>query len=100
MLKQEVFEKASVIFGVSVGVAHNITYKSVSEEKEKKTETPEALKRLDDEVEINTIIAKAIESGRYRDLQHTLWNLNRKRHSRTKEVTIYKNAWKEIRNDR
>jgi hypothetical protein len=100
MLKQEVFEKASMVFGVSVGIAQNITYKSVSEEMESKTETPEALKRLDDEVEINHIISKAIESGRYRDLQEKLWKMNRKRHHRTKEVTIYKNAWKEIRNDR
>jgi hypothetical protein len=100
MLKQEVFEKASMVFGVSVGIAHNITYTSVSEKRETKTETPETLKKLDDEVEINFIIAKAIESGRYRDLQDKLWKMNKKRHGRTKEVTIYKNAWKEIRNDR
>lgn len=100
MLKQEIYQKASDVFGVSVGVANFITYTNVTEQKENKATTPETLKKVTDEVDINDIIAKAIESGRYRDLQELLYYFNKHRHHRTKEVTIYKRAWKHIRNGR
>lgn len=100
MLKQEIYQKASDVFGVSVGVANFITYTNVTEQKENKATTPETLKKVTDEVDINDIICKAIESGRYRDLQEHIFWQNRRRHARTKEVTIYKRAWKDIRNDR
>ena len=100
MLKQEIYQKASDVFGVSIGVATHVQYTNVKEQQEDKGTTPETLKKVTDEVEINDIIAKAIESGRYKDLQQHIFWQNRKRHPRTKEVTIYKRAWKYILNDR
>ena len=97
MLKQEVYEKASDIFGVSVGIANIIGYKDIDENIEgSEVVTPEDYKMVSDEIDINTIICNAISVDRYQQLQTALYELNKNRHHRSKDLTIYKKAWKQI----
>jgi hypothetical protein len=94
MLRQEVYEKTSEVFGTVVAVANVIGYTSVED---KRTEsTPVTYKKLSDEVDINLIICKAIDENKYKDLQKKLYIHNKTRHARAKDLTIYKRAWKEI----
>ena len=97
MLKQEVYEKASEVFGVSVGIANVVGYMNIDESIEGSEKvTPEHDKMVSDEVDINTIICNAINVGKYQQLQSSLYQLNKNRHHRSKDLTIYKKAWKQI----
>jgi hypothetical protein len=97
MLKQEVYEKASNIFGVSVGIADMVGYINLDESIEgEKVVTPEEYKIVSDELDINTIICNSINVGKYQQLQLSLYELNKNRHHRSKDLTIYKKAWKQI----
>jgi hypothetical protein len=98
MLKQEVYQKTSDVFGVSVGMANIIGFTNLIDESNEKDFTPEEYKGVSDEIDINMIICKAIENGKYRELQNNLYTLNKKRHARIKDITIYKKAWKEVAN--
>ena len=93
MLRQEIYEKVSEDFGVSVGVANVVGYKKLSEEKEEYE--PKVFKNASDELSINEIISTAIEDGKYQHLQREIYRLNQKKHPRIKELTIYKKAWKD-----
>jgi hypothetical protein len=93
MLRQEIYEKVSEDFGVSVGVANVLGYKKLSDEKEEYE--PKVFKNASDELSINEIISIAIEDGKYQHLQREIYRLNQKKHPRIKELTIYKKAWKD-----
>jgi hypothetical protein len=93
MLRQEIYERVSDDFGVSVGVANVLGYKKLSDEKEEYE--PKVFKNASDELSINEIISIAIEDGKYQHLQREIYRLNQKKHPRIKELTIYKKAWKD-----
>ena len=93
MLRQEIYEKVSEDFGVSIGVANVLGYKKLSEEKDEYE--PKVFKNASDELSINEIISIAIEDGKYQHLQREIFRLNQKKHPRIKELTIYKKAWKD-----
>jgi hypothetical protein len=96
MLKQEAYEKASEVFGTVVGVASMVGTVDLTEVKG--AEEPVTYKKFSDEIDVNGIILKAIDNGKYRELQKNLYILNKKRHSRAKDITIYKRAWEATRN--
>lgn len=93
MLRQEIYERVSDDFGVSVGVANVLGYKKLSDEKD--AYEPKVFKNASDELSINEIISIAIEDGKYQHLQREIFRLNQKKHPRIKELTIYKKAWKD-----
>jgi hypothetical protein len=93
MLRQEIYEKVSDDFGVSVGVANVLGYKKLSDERDEYE--PKVFKNASDELTINGIISIAIEDGKYQHLQREIYRLNQKKHPRIKELTIYKKAWKD-----
>ena len=93
MLRQEIYERVSEDFGVSIGVANVLGYKKLSEEKDEYE--PKVFKNASDELTINEIISIAIEDGKYQHLQREIYRLNQKKHPRIKELTIYKKAWKD-----
>ena len=91
MLKQEAYEKVSEVFGTVVGVA---TMMGVVDLEDVKDATePVTYKKYSDEIDVNMIITKAIDAGKYRELQKNLYILNKTRHPRAKDLTIYKRAW-------
>ena len=96
MLKQESYEKVSEVFGTIVGVASVVGMVDLTEVKG--AEEPVAYKKFSDEIDVNGIINKAIDNGKYRELQKNLYILNKKRHPRAKDITIYKRAWEATRN--
>ena len=93
MLRQEIYERVSEDFGVSVGVANVLGYRKLSDEKDEYE--PKVFKNASDELSINEIISIAIEDGKYQHLQREIYRLNQKKHPRIKELTIYKKAWKD-----
>ena len=95
MLKQETYEKVSELFGTIVGVASIVEFIEMDEATE--VETPMEYKMVSDEMDVNNIINKAIEIGKYKELQKGLYILNKKRNPRAKELTIYKRAWSNIK---
>ena len=97
MLKQETYQKVSDVFGVSVGMANIIGFTNIIDDSNETDFTPEEYKGVSDELDINMIICNAIDTNKYHQLQRKLYDLNKKRHPRIKEVTIYKKAWKDIK---
>jgi len=97
MLKQEVYQKAAEVFGVSVGIANIIGFTNVLDESNEPDFTPEEYKGEANEKDKNIIICNAIDGNKYQQLQKKLYDLTRKRHPRIKDVTIYKKAWKDIK---
>jgi hypothetical protein len=95
MIRGETFQWISDEFGISIGVAKIMGFKKLSDEKEELGET--RFKQWDGELTINEIITSAIESDTYQPLQRELYRLKSKG-SRAKELTIYKKAWRDIRN--
>jgi len=94
MLDEEIYQDVSEAFGTSVGVAHIIGYKTKEEHIEERT--TESYKHLTNSLDINDIVADAIYEDLYEELQRKLYELNKKKRKGTKEITIYKRAWKEI----
>lgn len=97
MLKHEVYQRTSEVFGTVVGVANIIGFTNVLDESNKKDFTPEEYKVVTDELDINTIICKAIDTNRYKELQRNLYKHSKKRHPRIKDITIYKRAWEDTK---
>ena len=95
MLKQEAYEKVSEVFGTMVGVASMVKVMDLEETNE--GENPIEYKKFSDEIDINMIILNSIDAGKYKDLQRSIYLLNKNRHPRTKELTIYKKAWNNIK---
>jgi hypothetical protein len=92
MIRQEIYEKVSDTFGVSIGVANILSVSPITEIKE---DIPkEVYNGFRNELKINTVIGKAIDTLRYKELQRTLYKL-RKEYDGKKisELTIYNRAW-------
>ena len=66
-------------------------------EEDKDIEDPMEYKKVSDEIDINIIILNSIDAGKYKELQRGMYLLNKDRHPRTKELTIYKKAWDKIK---
>jgi hypothetical protein len=98
MIRDDVYVTISDTFGTSIGVAHILGYKKRSEAKEEHP-TQQSYKRFNEELDINEIITSAIEDGKYQRLQREVWRLKVKSGRKIKEITIYKKAWREIKND-
>lgn len=89
MLKENVYIESAEYFQTSVGVAHQIGSKSVTEFKDESD-----VKKYNDEYTINKIICNCIRNKEYQLLQRTLYRLRKENGKRNiKEVTIYKKAW-------
>ena len=84
MLKQEVYQRASDIFGVSVGVANIIGFTNLIDDSNEPDFTPQEYKEVSDEIDINMIICNAIDKNKYKQLQRKLYDLNKKRHPNIK----------------
>jgi hypothetical protein len=95
MLKQEAYEKVSEVFGTIVGVATVVGMLDLEDKKE--VTEPVTFKKFSDEIDVNMIINKAIDNGKYKELQKNLYKHNLKRHPKAKELTIYKRAWEDTK---
>jgi hypothetical protein len=95
MIRSETFQWISNEFGVSIGIAKIMGFKKLSDEKEELGET--TFKQWDGELTINEIITSAIDTDKYQPLQREIYRLKGKG-SRAKELTIYKKAWRDIKN--
>ena len=94
MLDERIYQEASTEFGTTIGVAHVIGYKTKEQHiEETKTST---YAKISDNLDINDIICDAIYDDLYTELQRKIWELNKKKRKGTKEITIYKKAWKEL----
>lgn len=94
MLDEQIYQEVSVEFGTTIGVAHIVGYKTKEEHIEERTKA--SYKILSDNLDINDIICDAIYNDVYVEFQRKLYELNKKRRKGTKEITIYKKAWKEL----
>ena len=94
MLDEKIYQEASTEFGTTIGVAHIVGYKTKEEHIQERTK--ESYKQLSDNFDINDIICDAIFDNLYTELQRKIYELNKKRRKGTKEITIYKKAWKEL----
>jgi hypothetical protein len=92
MIRQEIYEKVSDTFGVSIGVANIMSVQPIVEIK---SDIPkEIYNRYKDELKINEVIGRAIDSLKYHKLQRELYRLRKEYGGRKiKEVTIYNKAW-------
>jgi hypothetical protein len=97
MIREEVFHRVADVFGTSIGVAHIISNKRLSESKHE-FDTQLDYKNYSDELKINEIVTEAVEMGLYQKLQRNLYTINQKGDKRLKEYTIYKKAWKDTIN--
>lgn len=95
MIRQEVYEKVSDRFGVSIGVANIL---SISPIKDIKSDIPKTLyNQYTDDLKINLIISEAIDTLKYKDLQRALYQIKRDIGNRKiKELTIYNRAWNNV----
>ena len=95
MIRQEVYEKVSDRFGVSIGVANIM---SVSPITDVKGEVDKKMyNSLRNELKINTVIGRAIDELKYKELQREVYRLN-KEYSGKKitDLTIYNRAWSNV----
>ncbi len=97
MIRQEIYEKVSDRFGVSIGVANIMSVSPITDVKEEVDRKEfNSLKR---ELKINSIIGRAIDGLKYKELQREVYRLN-KEYSGKKitELTIYNRAWGNVVN--
>lgn len=96
MLREEIYVKTANEFGVSVGVATIMGYKSLKDSV--REIEPTTYKKMNSELNINKMITDCIDDGLYQPLQRELYRLRRKSGRKISELTIYKQAIKNIRN--
>lgn len=92
MIRQEIYEKLSDTFGVSIGVANIMSVSPITEIKE---DIPkEVYNSFRNELKINSVIGKAIDTLKYQPLQREIYKLKREYSNRKiSELTIYNRAW-------
>jgi hypothetical protein len=97
MIRPEVYEKVSDRFGVSIGVANIMNVSPISEIKEEVDK--KVYNSFRNELKINTVIGRAIDGLKYKELQREVYRLN-KEYSGKKitELTIYNRAWGNVIN--
>jgi hypothetical protein len=95
MIRQEIYEKVSDTFGVSIGVANLMSVSPITEIKE---DIPkEVYNGFKNELKINTVIGKAIDTLKYQLLQRELYRLRKEYGNRKiSELTIYNRAWEMV----
>jgi hypothetical protein len=97
MIRPEVYEKVSDRFGVSIGVANIMSVSPITEIKEEVDK--KLYNSFKNELKINTVIGRAIDGLKYRELQRELYKL-RKEYEGKKitDLTIYNRAWGNVVN--
>ena len=90
MLKQETYELWAEGFATSIGVAQTIKYVDVQD-----GATPLAYKKFTSEMGINKKILKAIDDGKYQELQREIYKIG-SGDKRLKEKEIIKRAFDKI----
>ena len=95
MIRPEIYEKVSDRFGVSIGVANIMSVSPIKEVRGEFDRTMyNSLKR---ELKINTIVGRAIDSLRYKELQRELYKLYKKYDGKKiTDLTIYNRAWSNV----
>ena len=95
MIRQEIYEKVSDTFGVSIGVANIMSVSPITEIKE---DIPkEVYNSYKNELKINEVIGRAIDSLKYRELQLEIYRLRKEYGNRKiSELTIYNKAWEKV----
>jgi hypothetical protein len=97
MIRQEIYEKVSDRFGVSIGVANIMSVAPITDVKgEVDKKMYLSLRR---ELKINAIIGRAIDGLKYKELQREVYRLGTQ-YSGKKigELTIYNRAWGNVIN--
>jgi len=95
MIRQEVYEKVSDTFGVSIGVANIMSVSPITEIKEDIDK--KVYNQFKNELKINTVIGKAIDTLKYQLLQRELYRLRKEYGNRKiSELTIYNRAWEMV----
>ncbi len=95
MIRQEIYEKVSDRFGVSIGVANIMSVSPITDVKgEVDKKMYLSLRR---ELKINGIIGRAIDSLKYKELQREVYRLSTE-YSGKKigDLTIYNRAWSNV----
>jgi phosphopantothenoylcysteine synthetase/decarboxylase len=90
MLKQETYETWADGFATSIGVAQTIRYNDTDG-----VIPPVEYRKFKKEMGINKKILKAIDDGRYEELQRWIYKIGRE-DGRLKEGTIIKRAFDKI----
>jgi hypothetical protein len=97
MIRPEVYEKVSDTFGVSIGVANILSVSPITEIKEETDK--KVYNGFRNELKINTVIGKAIDTLKYKLLQRELYKLKREYDGKKiSELTIYNRAWGNVVN--
>ena len=97
MIRQEIYEKVSDRFGVSIGVANIMHISPITDVKEEVDRKEfNSLKR---ELKINGIIGRAIDSLKYKELQREVYRLSTEYSGKKiTDLTIYNRAWGNVVN--
>ena len=95
MIRQEIYEKVSDRFGVSIGVANIMSVSPITDVKgEVDKKMYLSLKR---ELKINSIIGRAIDTLKYKELQREVYRLNKEYNGKKiTDLTIYTRAWSNV----
>jgi hypothetical protein len=94
MLPEKIYQKASLEFGVPVGVAKIMGYKKKKDHIEEITS--ESYKQLSNDLDVNWIIADCVIDGTYKKLQREVYRLKSTNKRLKSELSIYKRAYKNI----
>jgi hypothetical protein len=97
MIRPEVYEKVSDRFGVSIGIANIMSVSPITEIKEDVDK--KMYNSFKNELKINTVIGRAIDTLRYRELQKELYKLFKEYEGKKiGDLTIYNRAWGNVVN--
>ena len=97
MIRQEVYEKVSDTFGVSIGVANIMSVSPITDVKEEVDK--KVYNEYKNELKINGVIGRAIDTLKYQLLQRELYKLKTEYDGKKiSEVTIYNRAWGNVVN--
>lgn len=94
MLREEVYNRLTDDFGVTIAVAQILGYKNIEDEED--DFEPVEYRNMKSQLTINGIISEAIEVSKYQKLQRELFRLKSESSPKIKETTIYNKIWKDI----
>ena len=95
MIRQEIYEKVSDTFGVSIGVANIMSVSPITDVKEEVDK--KVYNKLKNELKINGVIGRAIDGLKYQALQREIYRLKKEYGNRKiSELTIYNKAWEKV----
>jgi hypothetical protein len=97
MIRPEVYEKVSDTFGVSIGVANIMSVSPITEIKQEVDK--KVYNGFRNELKINTVIGRAIDALKYKELQREVYRLSTQYSGKKiSELTIYNRAWGNVVN--